>query len=271
MLNRETPEMWIRNCGLVVGMFLNGLNAAQATDFLLYNASAGTLPESQSWLFYAQDAIGGGTVSKSLVASGTSLATNDSGRGGWSNTIPVLNVFKNNNFPSLDPSAGFSLDWSMQVISESHVSTDRAGTSVILLGADNKGIEIGFWTDQVWAQSASPLFKHAESANFDTRAAAVDYHLEIQGSNYLLYANSSLILNGETHTYAAFGSAPYTLSNYFFIGDNTTSAGATTQFGSIHLITPVPEASSLSLSLIGIMALVFACRRQVLPNRFSCQ
>jgi len=242
-----------------------------ASEIMLYDSSAGTLPGNQSWLFYAQDTSSGGTASASLVTGGTNFSTNNPGRGGWSNTIPILNVYKNANFPTLSSTAGFALDWSMQVFSESHNTNDRAGTSLILIGADNQGIELGFWTDQVWAQLASPLFTHGETAALDTSSFSVNYRLQIQGSNYLLYADGNQILNGQTRSYAAFGSAPYTLSNYFFIGDNTTSAGATTQFGSIHLITPVPEASSLSLSLIGIMALVFACRRQVLPNRFSCQ
>lgn len=228
---------------------------AWSVDITLYNAATGQLPESQPWLFYAQDSGTGGTISKNLVTGGTSLATNNAGRAGWSNTIPILNIFKNANFPVLNPAAGFALEWSMQVLSEGHASNDRAGTSVILLGSDNRGVELGFWADQVWAQAANPLFTHGESALFDTSLSTVQYRLEIQGPAYLLYANGSPLLGGQTRSYSAFGSAPYTLSNYFFIGDNTTSAGATTQLGSMRLVTPVPEPSTVVSATLVLVVL----------------
>ena len=246
---------------LMIALFMASGLLVHASDIMLYDSSAGTLPGNQSWLFYAQDTASGGTASASLATGGTNFSTNNPGRGGCSNTIPILNAYKNASFPTLSSTAGFALDWSMQVASESHNTNDRAGTSVILIGADNQGIELGFWTDQVWAQLASPLFTHGETAALDTSSSSVNYRLEIQGSNYLLYANNSQILNGQTRTYTAFGSAPYTLSNYFFIGDNTTSAGASTNFGSIRLTTPVPEASSLLLGVSGLLILV-ACRKR---------
>jgi hypothetical protein len=233
---------------------------ALAVDIPLYDASLGTLPENQPWLFYAQDAGGGGAISKALVAGGTGLTTDNANRAGWSNTIPILNTFKNPAFPSLSPSQGFELSWSMQILAENHASQDRAGTSVILLGSDNHGIELGFWSGEIWAQTSSPLFTHGESVVFNTSSAMVNYRLLISGSNYLLYGNNSQILSGQTRSYAAFGSAPYTLNNYFFIGDNTTSAGASMQMQSIRIITPVPEPAqivmgALSVVIIGLIAL----------------
>ena len=240
---------------LALACLVAACSQAGAVDIMLYDAATGQLPESQPWLFYAQDAGTGGTISKSIVSGGTSLATNNAGRAGWSNTIPILNILKNASFPALNPGVGFALEWSMQVLSEGHASNDRAGTSVILLGSDNKGVELGFWADQVWAQSASPSFTHGESVLYDTSSSAVRYRLEVQGPAYLLYANGSQILSGATRSYAAFGSAPYTLSNYLFLGDNTTSAGATTQFGSMRLVTPVPEPSTIILAALGIAVL----------------
>jgi hypothetical protein len=246
---------------LIMALFMASGLFAHASDIMLYDSSAGTLPGNQPWLLYAQDTSSGGTASASLVTGGTNFSTNNPGRGGWSNTIPILNVYNNANFPTLSPTAGFALDWSMQVASETHNTNDRAGTSVILIGADNQGIELGFWSDQVWAQLASPLFTHGETAALDTSSSSVNYRLQIQGANYLLYADGNQILNGQTRSYAAFGSAPYTLSNYFFIGDNATSAGASTNFGSIRLTTPVPESSSLLLGVSGLLILV-ACRKR---------
>lgn len=229
---------------------------ATAVDIPLYDATLGTLPESQPWLFYAQDAGSGGAISKTLVSGGTSLITDQPNRAGWSNTIPILNTFKNAAFPTLNPATGFELAWSMQVVSENHLSNDRAGTSVILLGSDNKGIEIGFWGNEVWAQTASPLFTHGESATFDTSTAAVNYRLVVTGANYLLYGNNSPLLSGPTRSYSAFGSAPYTLNNYFFIGDNTTSAGAGLQMQSVRITTPVPEPGQIILAALSVTFLL---------------
>lgn len=46
---------------------------------------------------------------------------------------------------------------------ETHNRPERAGFSVILLGADRRGIELGFWRDQVFAQADQPLFTRGEN------------------------------------------------------------------------------------------------------------
>lgn len=238
-----------------------GLNAM---DYVLYDASQGTLPGTQPWLFYGA----AGTANQSLPGtSGTRLTTDLTAQAGWSNTIPILNTFKNAAFPTLSSSDGFAIDWSMQMIAESHTSENRAGTSMILLGSDNKGIEIGFWTNQIWAQTADPLFTKGESTNFVTTASTVNYRLLITDSSYYLFANDAEILSGLTRSYAAFGSAPYTLSNYFFIGDNTTSASATVDIGSIRLITSVPETGITSLIIAAAASMIVMARHRSRPAR----
>jgi hypothetical protein len=229
--------------------------SSQAVDIFLYDATLNQFPESQPWLFYAADSSSGGSVSKNLTVLGTELSTNETARAGWSNTIPILNTWKNPAFPILNPAEGFALEWSMQILSENHNSTDRAGTSLILLGSNGRGIELGFWTHEIWAQNANPLFTHGESAGFDLTAGAHDFRLEIIGDQYLLSSGQNLLLSGITRDYSAFGSAPYSLQNYFFLGDNTTSAGATSQFGSIRLLTNVPETGHTSV-IIGILFLL---------------
>lgn len=235
-----------------------------AMDYVLYDASLGTLPGSQPWLFYG---AAGTATQSSLGTSGTRLTTDLAAQAGWSNTIPVLNTFKNPAFPTLSNVDGFAIDWSMQMIAESHSSVDRAGTSMILLGSDNKGIEIGFWTDQIWAQTSDPLFTKGESTNFVTTASSVNYRLLIKDSSYYLFANDAQILSGQTRSYAAFGSAPYTLSNYFFIGDNTTSASATVDIGSIRLVTSVPETRITSLIIVAAASMIILVRHRRKPAR----
>ncbi len=242
-----------RVCLFALILRFGGIGQSLATEFVLYDAALGTLPGNQSWLFYA---AAGSATQTSLGTSGTRLATDLAAQAGWSNTIPILNSFKNPAFPSLSSTDGFAIDWSMQMITESHTSDNRAGTSMILLGSDNKGIEIGFWSNEIWAQKSDPLFTKGESTNFVTTAASVDYRLLIKDSSYYLFANDTQILTGQTRSYAAFGSAPYTLSNYFFVGDNTTSAAATVDFGSIRLITSVPETGITGLIIATAAAAV---------------
>lgn len=249
---------------MTIGLLASN-RSMNAVEITLYDASAGTLPGTQPWLFYAEL----GTVTQTLLGTtGTRLASDLGSQAGYSNTVPILNTYKNPGFPSLDASQGFAIDWSMRLISETHSSPNRAGTSMILLGSDNMGIELGFWTDQVWAQTSNPLFTKGESVNFDTTSASVDYRLQVNGGNYVLYANQSQILTGQTRSYAAFGSAPYTLSNYFFLGDNTTSAGATVDIGSVRLITPIPETSLTSL-IVALAAGAVALRRRQNAKRTS--
>ncbi len=54
-------------------------------------------------------------------------------RAGWSTTGGVM-----------DRTTGYTLSFDLQVGSESHVSNDRAGFSVIALSSDLQGIELGF-------------------------------------------------------------------------------------------------------------------------------
>ena len=80
----------------------------------------------------------------------TSLA--HSTQAGWSQVLG----------PGLDRAKGFALLFSAQLDAETHKNTNRAGFSVILLADDKQGIELGFWTDTIFAQSDAPLFTRAE-------------------------------------------------------------------------------------------------------------
>ena len=92
-------------------------------------------------------------------------------------------------------------DPELAIADESHASSNRAGFSVILLGDDKKGIELGFWTDRIWAQSG-PDFVQAEGAAYNT-ASTVLYDLSIRGLNYVLSANGNPILTGLTRDYTS--------------------------------------------------------------------
>ena len=47
------------------------------------------------------------------------------------------------------------LDTALKLLSETHSTNDRAGLSLIVLSSDLRGIELGFWTNEIWAQSGA--------------------------------------------------------------------------------------------------------------------
>jgi len=145
--------------------------------------------------------------------------------------------------PALDSTAGYALRFSVQVVAEYHADSDkdgdglgdRAGFSVIVLSSDAKGIELGFWEDQIWAQEqgaaeppAGTLFTHAESARFDTTGRMIAYTLAVRGDQYELSSDGVAILRGRLRDYTAFEGPvnPYRTPNFIFLGDDTGSARA---------------------------------------------
>src|SRR5262249_25272327 len=122
-----------------------------------------------------------------------------------------------------------------------------------------KGVELGFWSNQVWAQNDSPLFTHGEGASFDTTKALTDYALTVLGGSYSLSADGQPLLGGPVRDYSAFG-LPYTLKIFLFFGDDTSSAWARVEIARVTL-GAVPEPSSLALAGLGAVVLVLASRR----------
>ncbi|MCP4356735.1 MAG: hypothetical protein GY796_01800 [Chloroflexi bacterium] len=147
--------------------------------------------------------------------------------------------------PVLSPALGFKLDFSLRIAAESHNNNDRAGMSVTFLGEDAKGIELGFWKNEIWAQEGgtSNLFTHAEGALFDTTTAVTTYQLEIIHDKYLLSADGNLILSGPLRDYSAWTPPlpglpdPYEQPNLIALSDNTTSAEGKTWLSYVAVTT----------------------------------
>lgn len=151
----------------------------------------------------------------------------------------------------LDRAAGYGVRFSVQVAQESHIRADRAGFSVLVLSnqdvSGTLGIELGFWTDEIWAQEggASPdLFTHAEGVAFDATAMH-DYDLMVLAEQYALYADGALILTGALRDYAAFEGQPnpYATPDLIFLGDDTGSAATVAKIAAVSYIVNAPPSN----------------------------
>ena len=211
---------------LVAGILLLA-DAIQAQ--VLFDGALG-FPGAQGWTFFAT----GGSQSLNNGAVHLDTSAVNSYQGGYSLIAPT----------ALNHSNGFTLEFTAQVLTEAHANTNRAGFSVILLSDDKHGIELGFWTNTIFAQADSPLFNHAEDTNFSTTDGLVTYALTFRATNYLLRANGTPILAGPLRNYEAFIGFPdpYSTPNFLFLGDDTTSAGGMLALRKVVLITP-PQLS----------------------------
>lgn len=210
----------------VVGSFAPA-QAAPFTDqitLVLYDAASGSIPDSSMLGFTAFPPEGasrvyenGGTVLDTTLAGTDTYA-------GW-----VASAATTTGFPILDSSASFQVNFTLQLESEVHESSNRSGLSIILLDQNAKGIEMSFWQNEIWIQSdgvTGGLFTHGESVAFDTSAAPVEYQIAVIEDTYTLTGNSQLLLTGPVRDYSAFDRFPdpYETPNFLFMGDDTTSA-----------------------------------------------
>lgn len=226
----------------------------------LYNETLGNFPADQGWFLYLTNSPA--DASQTYVpGQGTELVTINSAMAGYFNKNPITGSLVNPAFPVLNRSAGFRISWDLLISSETHSSNDRAGFSIIALASDSRGIELGFWNNEIWAQNDAPIFTHGEGVTFTT-TTHTHYDLNILGNNYDLYGNGLPIRTGPLRNYASFG-LPYTNTNFLFLGDDTSSANADITLGRVSLLTAVPEPVtwiSLSCLLVGV-TLVWYSRR----------
>lgn len=230
----------------------------------LYNETLGNFPGDQGWFLYFTNSPPNATQTY-LSGLGTQLVTVNTVSAGYFNENPFTGALINPAFPILNRTPGFRISWDLTVNSETHSSNDRAGFSIIALANDNKGIELGFWTNEIWAQNDSPLFTHGEGVSFST-TSRIHYDLNLIGSNYSLYANGNAILNGTLRDYTNFG-IPYTYTNFLFLGDDTSSANADITLGRVTLTAAVPEpATWITLACLCLgAAFVWCTTRKAKP------
>jgi hypothetical protein len=255
------------------------LQAEAATTTVLYDGSAAGTPQTQGWLTYAaafgnatSTTAGGKTVLDTTPGAAINPALANAEAAGYSNYF-ANSTLVNGAFPTLDPAVGFTLSFDMKLDTEVHATNDRAGFDVLLLGSDNKGIELGFWSSpaEVWAQEGGTtnLFTHAESSSgFDPTVPLHNgdsfnqYNLAIQGGVYTLTADGTTVLTGSVRDYSAapndLAHAAYHLNNFVFLGDDTTSARGAAEFDQISITVPEP---GLLWPILGIGLLAKRRRR----------
>jgi Ca2+-binding RTX toxin-like protein len=213
----------------------------QNDDLLsLYNASLPSRPNEQGWLSFG----GGLTGSQALTANGTTLTSTAlvPDMAGYSNHAAAAPTPVNAGFPSLDRATGFALDFRLRLISETHLSPNRAGFSVTLLdqGSVPQGIELGFWSNSIFSQvgGSSPFLATGERADGLNTTQATTYSLRLLDQLYFLLADNRLLLSGAVQDYSQWSKDPllpynpYTTPNLVFLGDNTRSASASVELGS---------------------------------------
>lgn len=91
----------------------------------------------------------------------------------------LITLYDATGLPGNQPWLGFAADtlsgWSQSTAPGGTQlttnNTTRAGYSVILLGHDAKGIELGFWTNEIWAQKLRlyPRRKHSHRYHYRTQ------------------------------------------------------------------------------------------------------
>jgi hypothetical protein len=225
---------------LAVLLALTLIRAATVHAQVLYNGALGSLPENQGWSFLAT----GGTEKLTNNSAFLDTTASTSYHAGWS-IIPPLDFNRTN---------GFTILFNAAVNAETHISNDRAGFSIIVICDDEHGIELGFWTNTIFAQSDSPLFTHAEQAVLPTTNLYMDYALDFFPTNYILRANGTNVLTGPIRNYTAANTFPYpnpyVVPDLLFLGDDTGSAGASLNLQSVVFLA----APTVAMTSPGVLA-----------------
>lgn len=196
-----------------------------------------------------------------------------SGRGGYSNFDPSQTLV-NPAFPRLNHEFGYAVGFSLQLLSESHSRSERAGFSLTAVSSDvGASIEIGFQDGRLFAHNAD-FGTDFVDVNDDLEflgSGFVDYQLSMMASGFELTANGQSVLSGPLQDYSAYlQNDPllpnvYAIPNFLFLGDNTSSAMAQVNLQRVTLTAAqVPEPASLLLFVVGAAgcwALRRRCRR----------
>jgi hypothetical protein len=268
--------------GLAALLILSGARIASAqTTNVLYDAASGVTPSNftPKWLEFGAFISASQTFTAG-TPSFTRLSTlgNEGTFAGYSNynatatlSPPSLTptTFVNPVFPNLDRTAGFNLRFTIRLNSETHTGNPaRAGFSVILLGSDRQGVEIGFQSNTIFAQApgfGTPTESNGEAIIPALTGAFTTYDLSITGNTYALRNGATTLLTGAVKDYTAatgFAGDVYRTPNFLFLGDDTTSASASTDLSFISITANAAAPEPASLALVGAILPGFVLARR---------
>lgn len=259
--------------------FVSGLsNSVSAIS--LYNGT-GT-PGSQVTLQLGSISSTGTPVlsSETALGAGAGVRVNTLGASGnaeysgYSNYNPAGMSFFNPtifNSNTLDQSTGYSLTFTLQLNSATNITgttLPRSAFSVIAISSDQKGIEIGFRPDEIFAQSSTTFATQdpAKTAVFDT-SLSTTYKLTVFNNNYSLFNGATEIISGALLGYSFDPVAsmpplifnPYTTGSFLFFGDNTGQESGIFTLGQVDLdTTPIPFDFSPTGGLLALGAIAGA-------------
>jgi hypothetical protein len=230
---------------------------ASAQTVTLYDAASNVTPTDPMW---GWGFSGVGTVSGPSGTGAVTLNTTGSDllQAGWGRNTPS----------ALNPAFGYSVRFDLEVLTEDHSNpsaeknadglADRAGVNVIVVGSNQRGVELAFWTGEIWPQDDSPLFIHDPSSEraMVSTTSMNRYDLDVLGTGYTLRMNGAPILSGLLKDYTA-GPALYSIPNALFIGDDTTSARGSFRLARVD-VTAVPEPGAAALLAGSGLAAVLA-------------
>lgn len=258
-------------------LILHLLAIAPVAAVVLYDATLGTLPSSQSWLYLRNPNVGA-TISHSGATTNLKSTGSFGISGGIFTELPLFGILQHPMMPVLDKADGFEVRFSLQVLTEAHSMgrddnndglLDRAGFSIITLSEDLAGIEVAFFENKIWVYedgqtNIADQFTQAESVPFDT-TVFTNYKLVGSPGGYALFANGVNILSGTWRTYAPSGVStnvdPYDNPSFLFLGDNTGSASSNVLVGDISVVVGPFENAEISPTQvpipIGVLAILF--------------
>jgi hypothetical protein len=226
---------------------------------VLYQANGTSTPDSATaapngpWLKfqkYGSTAIAGTSTETTFTSDRATLSgytnyditekTITNPFSGQTVTVPLLGTKLNSNFPTLDRTQGYAVNFKAALTAEEHPGDtsvnnagpnttdrngdgkgDRAGFSIIVLSEDKVGIELGFWKDRIFAQEDAStqqdktrypgvastaddhltMFTSAEFAFLDTTVTR-NYEVVIKENLYTLLADGVAILSGRLRNYS---------------------------------------------------------------------